>query len=359
MSRLRVAVIGAGSIANMHLKSYVANANVELVGIHDLNFERATEKAERFGAAHAYRTLDDVLTNPDIDAVSICTWNDSHAELAIAALEAGKHVLLEKPLSKSVAEAEAIAQAVAISGKHLEVGFVRRFGQNTQVLKSFVDAGELGEIYYARARNIRRLGNPGGWFADSRRSGGGPLIDIGVHVLDLCWYLMGAPNAVTVSGVTHTRLGNRANVSSLSRYKVADYDPGKNDVEDLATAFIRFDNGSSLMLETSYSLHAVEDELSVAVFGDRGGAELEPALKIVTERLDTVLNVHPQVDHSTFDFDAGFADEINHFVALCRGEAKEVAPVGHGVEMMRILSAIYESAASGHEVALTRPELVV
>ncbi|MBC7723759.1 MAG: Gfo/Idh/MocA family oxidoreductase, partial [Burkholderiaceae bacterium] len=126
MSRLRVAMIGAGSIAAKHLRAYADNPVVDLVAVHDINFGRAAERAEEFGATHAYRTLAEVLDNPEIDAVSVCTWNDSHAELAIASLDAGKHVLLEKPLSKTVAEAEAIAAAVARSGRHLQVGFVRR-----------------------------------------------------------------------------------------------------------------------------------------------------------------------------------------------------------------------------------------
>ncbi|MGV8876374.1 MAG: Gfo/Idh/MocA family protein [Rhodoglobus sp.] len=352
MSKLRVAVIGAGSIANMHLKSYVANDDVELVGIYDQNGQRAKEQAERYGAKHAFESLEQLLQHPGIDAVSICTWNNSHADLAIAALDAGKHVLVEKPLSKTVAEAEAIAAAAARSGTKVQVGFVRRFSSNAKVLKSFVDAGELGEIYFAKASNVRRIGNPGGWFADSERSGGGPLIDIGVHVLDLCWYMMGSPKAVSVSGVTYNKLGNRANITNLSRYKVADYDPTLSDVEDMATALIRFENGASIVFDTSYSLHATEDRLSLSIFGQNGGAELEPELRIVSERLDTVLNISPQVDHVTFDFDEGFQNEINHFVALCRGEAEDIAPVEHGVEMMRILAAIYESAAQGKEIAL-------
>lgn len=353
MSRLGIGVIGVGSIADMHLGAYAANPAVRLVGTYDIDADRNRAKAETFGVARAHGSLEDLLADPEIDAVSVCTWNNSHAELAVAALEAGKHVLVEKPLSRTVAEAEAIADAVRRTGRLLQVGFVRRFGANTQVLKSFVDGGTLGEIYHARATNIRRIGNPGGWFADSARSGGGPLIDIGVHVLDLCWYLMGTPRATTVSAVTHNRLGNRANVTSLSRYKVADYDPTLSDVEDLATALVRFENGASLLLETSYSVHAPEDRLEVAVFGDRGGAELEPRLRIVTEQHDTVLNIDPQIDHLSFDFEEGFANEVAHFVALCLGEAEEVAPVGHGLEVMRMLGGVYESAALGREVSLT------
>lgn len=352
MSRLGIGIIGAGSIANKHLQSYVANPDVTLVGVYDRNVARSREKAERFGAAHSFETLDALLERDDIDAVSICTWNDSHAELAIAALDAGKHVLVEKPLSTTVVEAEAIVAAARRSGTKVQVGFVRRFSSNAKVLKTFVDAGELGDVYFAKATNLRRIGNPGGWFADTARSGGGPLIDIGVHVLDLCWYMMGSPKATTVSGIIDSRLGNRANVTNLSRYKVADYDPDLSDVEDLAAALIRFENGATILLDTSYSLHASDDRLEVSIFGDRGGADLEPELRIVTERHDTVLNISPQVDLLTFDFDEGFQNEIDHFVALCLGEAPDIAPIEHGLEMMRILTAIYESAALGREIAL-------
>jgi len=352
MSRLRVGVIGAGSIANMHLKSYVANPDVTIVAIYDINYDRAVEMAEKYGATRAYDSLAGILDDPEVDAVSICSWNNSHAELAIAALEAGKDVLVEKPLSRTVAEAEAVEAAVQRTGRKLQIGFVRRFSSNARTLKAFIDAGELGELYYGKGVNIRRIGNPGGWFADSARSGGGPLIDIGVHVLDLCWYLMGCPKPKTVSGTTYSRLGNRSNVTSLLRYKVADYDPTMSDVEDMATAFIRFENGASLILETSYSLHAAQDELSVSVYGDQGGAELEPKLRMVTERHDTVLNIEPQADLLSFDFDEGFQNEIDYFVAVCLGEAPEIAPVGQGVAMMRMLTGIYESARLGREIAL-------
>lgn len=350
--RLGIGVIGAGGIAAIHLQSYAANPAVELVAVHDRHSERAQARADRFGAAHAYQSLDELLGDPAVDAVSICTGNDSHAELAIAALDAGKNVLIEKPLGRTVREAEAIAQAVDRSGKSLQVGFVRRFSANAKLLKTFITAGELGDIYYAKASYLRRVGNPGGWFADSSRSGGGPLIDIGVHVLDLAWYMMGAPKPITVSGNTYARLGNRANITNLQRWNVPDYDPARNDVEDLANAMIRFEDGQSILLEASYSLHAPADELRVAVYGDKGGAELEPSLRLTTERHDTILNIVPDVDLLTFDFEEAFANEIDHFVKLCLGEAADVAPVTHGVQIMRMLCGIYESAALGHEVTL-------
>ena len=214
--------------------------------------------AEKYGAHRAYADPQELLADPEIDGVSICTWNNSHATWAIAAIEAGKHVLVEKPIARTLEEAEEIQRTVEASDRVVQVGFVRRHSANCQVLKSFIDADELGEIYYAKASCIRRVGNPGGWFADKEIAGGGPLLDIGIHVLDLCWYLMGSPKVVSVSGNTYDRLGNRANVTTMPRYTVADYDPTKNTVEDLANAVIRFENGASLLLDCSYSLHATQ-----------------------------------------------------------------------------------------------------
>ncbi len=255
------------------------------------------------GGEEPLHSAADLLADPAVEAVSICTWNNTHAELAIAALEAGKHVLVEKPMSRSWEDAKRVQQVAEASGLVLQVGFVRRHSANARILKQFVDAGDLGEVYYAKASAIRRAGNPGGWFANKAISGGGPLIDIGVHVIDLCWYLMGSPKVVAVSGNTYEKLGNRSNITSLPRYTVSDYDPNLNDVEDLANAMVRFDNGASMMIDVSFSLHVKEDSFSVQVFGDKGGAELEPELSIATERMNTVLNISPQISSPTFDLD--------------------------------------------------------
>lgn len=352
MSKLNVAVIGGGSISEMHLKAYANHSDCHLMAVCDVNEARAREKAEQYGAESVYTDYRELLERSDLDAVSICTWNNTHAEISIAALKAGKHVLVEKPLSKTVEEALAVEQAVKESGKLLQIGYVRRCGSNAQILKQFIDNRDLGEIYYAKASCLRRLGNPGGWFADPERSGGGPLIDLGVHVIDICWYLMGKPRAVSVSGHAYHRLGNRANVKNLSYYKAADYDPSQNGVEDMANALIRFENGASLYVDVSFTLHAKKDVLSVQLYGEQGGAELEPELHITTEKHDTILNMTPQVDHLSFDFHQAFANEIDHFVQSIQFGWEPISPIQDGVEMMKILCGIYESARLGKEVRL-------
>lgn len=352
MTRVRIGVIGTGSIAQLHLDAYAGNPEAELVAVSDMNLDRARSVAEKYGARRAYGDPRELLADPEVDAVSICTWNESHVQWSIAALNAGKHVLVEKPMSRTAREALEVQNAVTASNRVLQVGFVRRHSPNAQVLKTFIDDGDLGDIYYARASVIRRVGNPGGWFADKSISGGGPLIDIGVHVIDLCWYLMGSPKAVSVSANSYQRLGNRANITTMPRYQVSDYDPNTNSVEDMVNALVRFDNGASLAIEASYSLHATKDSIGVSVFGDKGGADLEPKLTIATEMHGSVVNVTPQISSRTFELERAFSNEIDNFIGTVQGRTASVAPVSHGAEITRILEGIYASAEAGKELRL-------
>jgi len=349
MTFVNVGVIGTGSIASAHLTAYRNHPGVKLLAVCDVNERRAREQAELYGAAKAYTNYREMLADPDIDAISICTWNNSHAEISIAALDAGKHVLCEKPLSRTVEEALRVEEAVRRSGNIFQVGFVRRYGMNAQVLKQFIDAGELGDIYYAKASCLRRIGNPGGWFADKERSGGGPLIDLGVHMIDLCWYMMGKPKVTAVFGNTYDALGNRSNIENLSYYKASDYDADKNTVEDCANAILRFENGASLMVDVSFSLHAKEDEFYVKLYGTKGGAELEPALTLTLEKHNTILNVDPQIDRRSFTGE-DFANQIDHFIGCCRDGRTPNSSVEDGLELMKMLCAIYEAAESKKEV---------
>lgn len=351
LNKLNIGVIGAGSISDLHFQAYEKLGDaVQIAAVCDLNRARAQEKADKYGASQVYEDYHELLANPSIDAVSICTWNNTHAEISIAALKAGKHVLVEKPLCRTVEEALQVQQAVRDSGKVLQVGFVRRYDANAQLVKRFVENGEFGNIYYAKASCIRRLGNPGGWFADKSRSGGGPLIDIGVHVIDICWYLMGRPKVVSVTGNTYKKLGNRSNVKNLSFYKAADYDASQNSVEDMANALVRFENGASLMVDVSFTLHAKQDETVVKLFGEKGGLELEPALALVSEKHDTILNITPQTDQKGLNVTAAFQNEIRCFIESCTTGVEPISPVEDGVELMKILCGIYESAETGREV---------
>lgn len=350
MQVLKVGVIGGGGIADLHLQSYAKNEQVEIAAVCDVNAERAREMAEKYHSSRVFVDYHQLLQDNEVEAVSICTWNNTHAEIAIAALEAGKHVLVEKPMTTSIEEAEKVEKAVNDSGKLLQVGFVRRYDKNIEMLKRFIDSGDLGEIYYAKASYLRRFGNPGGWFSDKARSGGGPLIDLGVHIIDICWYLMGCPKVKSVRGNTYYKLGNRSNLKGLSSYHSVDFDPDKNDVEDMANALICFENGASLMVDTSFTLHAKTDETSVKIYGEKGGAEIEPELSIITEKHDTILNSTPQVDRQSFDIVQGFQNEIDHFVACCLDQQDVISPVQDGVEMMKILCGIYESAEKGIEI---------
>jgi len=350
MSNLRIGVVGTGGIATAHLKAYAKHPDAEIVAVCDTKADRAQAVAIEWGAERSYSDPAALFADDGVDAVSICTWNNTHAPLAIEAINAGKHVLLEKPMSRTYVEATEVLAAVEASDRVLQVGFVRRHSSNCRLLKRYIDAGDLGDIYYAKASLLRRLGNPGGWFADKAISGGGPLIDVGVHVIDLCWYLMGSPKVTTISANTYHHLGNRAHITTYPRYKVADYDPTKNDVEDMVNAVIRFENGASMLMDTSYSLHATSDSIAVSVFGDHGGADLEPSLQIATEQHNSMVNIIPQIATSTFNFEDGFNHEIANFIETCLGHAESIAPAWHGAEVMKILDGIYISAEQGQEI---------
>lgn len=347
---VKVGIIGAGSISDFHLKAYQSNPDVEIYAICDLNEQRAKDKAAQYGAKVVHTDYHEMLKDPELDAVSICTWNNTHAPISIAALRAGKNVLVEKPLCTTVEEALEVEKAVKETGKILQVGFVRRYEPSTRVLKEFIDSGDLGEIYYAKASYIRRLGNPGGWFADIERSGGGPLIDLGVHIIDICWYLMGKPKVKSVSGNVYHKLGNRSNIKNLSFYQAADYDAEKNTVEDMANALVRFENGASLFVDVSFTLHAKNDEISMKIYGDKGGAEVEPNLVIMSEKHDTILNMEPQIDPVSADYAVPFQNEINHFIECCQTGEKPHSPIEDGVELMKILCGIYESSEKKSEI---------
>jgi len=234
------------------------------------------------------------------------------------------------------------------------IGLVRRFGNDAAILQDFINNGYMGEIYYAKATYLRRNGCPGGWFSDKEKSGGGPLIDLGVHVIDLVRYLIGGPKAVSVTGVTFNKLKNRPGIKNRPGYTAADAG-NKFDVEDLASAMIKFDNGSALVVETSFSLNIKKDTGNIELFGTKAGARLDPDLELYTEQNGYLVDITPAMN-TRLSFDGLFEREIRHFIDCIADGAECISTAEDGVEAMRIIDAIYKSSATGREVLIQREE---
>lgn len=351
MEKIKVGIIGVGGISAAHIKAYQANPRVELYAFCDIREDRLKEMAEQYGVTRTFTDKDEMLKLKELDAVSVCTWNSQHAPCVIAALNAGKHVLCEKPMATSVAEAKAMQEAALRNHKLLMIGFVRRYGRDTAILQDFIRDGHFGELYLAKATYLRRKGNPGGWFGDKSRSGGGPLIDLGVHVIDLTRYLMGNPRPVSVYGVTFQKLFDRSNIKAYRHYvSSSKTDHDLCDVEDYAAAAIRYENGAALLVETSFSLNIQKDQGRIELFGTKAGAKLEPDLEIFGEASDYLTDM--KVVGETASDSSMFGREIDHFIECVADGAECISPAQHGVELMKILEAVYKSAETGHEVII-------
>ena len=353
MKKIKVAVVGTGSISGLHIRAYMKNPNVELYALCDINEEVLKKAGQTYGVTRLYTDEAEMLKDlPEIDAVSVCTWNSAHASCSIMALNAGKDVLCEKPMALNATEAQAMLDAARKNNCKLMIGFVRRFGNDCDVMSDFIASGTLGDIYYAKACYLRRNGNPGGWFGDKSRSGGGPLIDLGVHVIDLTRYLMGNPRPVSVFGATYDNIGSRPNLKeSLDYVSVGKTNEDICDVEDLATALVRYDNGAVLSVEASFNLHIKNNVGKIELFGSKGGMKLDPELEIYTEQNGYLTNVSLNKP-TALSFDGLFEKEINYFVNSLLNDVSLDSIAEDGVMIMKILDAIYESAKTKKEVQI-------
>ncbi len=353
MNKLKVAIIGVGGISKQHINSYLGNPDVELYAFCDINEKVLYAKGEQYGITRLYNDEATMLRElPEIDAVSVCTWNSAHAPCTIMALEAGKHVLCEKPMATNAEDAKKMLETARRVGKKLMVGFVRRFGKDTKVIKDFMEEGSIGELYYAKASYLRRNGCPGGWFGDKSRSGGGPLIDLGVHVIDLVRYLMGNPKPVSVTGRAFKKLGNRPDIKDTVAYKsVSRSGSDVFDVEDLATAFVRFDNGAVLTIDTSFSLNLKRDITKIELFGTKGGIYLDGDVELYTDIGGYLSNVTLNMK-TAYEMKDIFQNEINYFVDAILNDTDTYAIAEDGIMLMKMLDAIYKSSELGEEVKL-------
>ena len=356
---LRVGICGSG-ITKVHIEGYQKIAGVRVVAIAGPDTDRCQEVADTYGIPQVFADYREMLAL-GLDAVSIGVPNVYHTGIALAALEAGCHVLCEKPLADTLAGAERIVKAAGRSDRVFMVAFNRRYFSNARALRRFVDAGTLGPIYHARTGWTRRTGIPGfgGWFTTRALSGGGPLIDLGVHMLDLALYMMDYPRPVAVSGATYAAFGPRG--KGASDYAPRPTDPSKVvfDVEDFATGLIRFENGATLLLQAGWAgYQSLKDDISLQLFGREGGASInmpdsrsEASLRLTTELAGEVVEVVPSLPVAPRGDD--YDREAAAFVAAIRAGEPSPAPSEQGLFIMQIIDALYRSAEAGREVVIS------
>ncbi len=350
MEHFRIGIIGAGAISERHLNSYRQIPAVKVCSICDVNEATAKARAQAYGIEKYYTDAMDIITDPEIDAVSIVTPTFTHKNLVIAALEHGKHVLCEKPPALNAKEAAMCEEVAKRTGKLLMYGFVVRFSKETTFLKDYIAAGALGKIYYAELARIARSFRIGGWFVNKELSGGGALIDSVIHQLDMALYLMGHPKVHSVKGFTSHEIADLPYKmkGNGKGWNSADTNSYSHEVESLAGGLIRFEDGSSLYLKTSWALNSTKPGTFVELCGTDGGAILDNgAVKLVTvDESGYYLESAPVLRDEVVVFDR----EIAHFVDCCLGKAECICKPEEGTYIMQIIDAIYKSAETGKEV---------
>ncbi len=356
-TRLRAGVVGLGWAGQQHLNGYQQLTDVDIVGLAGPETDKLASLGAEYGVEGTYPDLTTMLAEANLDVVSLGTPTALHAPMAIEALEAGVHVLSEKPMAETAERSRAMVDAALANDRVLEVTFNKRQGAEIRTLKEIVDRGTLGDIYYAKAGWVRRHGIPGlgSWFTQKAWAGGGPMMDIGIHALDLALDLMGEPQAETVSGSTYAMFGPRGRGGSGSgsnKWRDANSVETGFEVEDLGTAFVRMDNGATLLLEASWSQFVPADRLYLEIYGTEGGARfqfeggvgsLDVNVDIDGVRAELLPRLHPAGAHP-----ACVADFVA-VVASGQWEGRH-GEIGH--KRTEIIDACYASAAQRAEVSL-------
>ena len=352
-SKLRMGVVGVGGIWSWgHQETWKNHPEVEIVAVCDVIKERADHWARETGAKAYYDYRDLIAAGKgELDFVDVCTPNLYHSRVAVAALNAGMNVFTEKPDAINVKEAQKMADAASKSGKTLMAMRNNRWLPASMWLKKYIDAGSMGNVYTGRCGWQRRRGIPGkgGWFTTKALSGGGPLIDLGVHFIDVATWLMNDPKPVAVSGCTYRKFADAGTSDSEhSKFGGKAQDAGTFDVEDLAIGFIRFADGQSLQIEFSWASNIENENVFVELRGDKAGAKLDfTTLKIFSECQAGLYDIQPKLEKNPRG-EHGMM--LHHFVDVLQKRAKPIIKPEHGVNMIKILTAMYESADKGREV---------
>ncbi|WP_334071727.1 MULTISPECIES: Gfo/Idh/MocA family oxidoreductase [Paenibacillus] len=353
---LKVAIIGCGGIANgKHLPSLAKQPQVQMTAFCDIVEERAAKAASEYGAegAKVYTDFRKLLEETDVDVVHVCTPNDSHAEITVASLESGRHVMCEKPMAKTAEQARRMLDAAKRTGKKLSIAYQNRFRDDSLFLKQVCENGELGDIYFGKALALRRRAVPTwGVFLDEEKQGGGPLIDIGTHALDLTLWLMDNYEPKSVTGSVFHKLGSRANAANA----FGPWDPEQFKVEDSAFGFITMKNGATIALESSWALNVIDfGEARTLLCGTEGGADMNDGLRLNGEKLSRLYETKVDFGSGGVAFFEGQQEndatrEARYWVEAILEDKEPLVKPEQALVVTEILEAIYESAKTGKTV---------
>jgi predicted dehydrogenase len=345
----KLGIISAGAISKNHIEGYT-KAGAEVIAICDPVPAAVEARVKEYKIANGYASAEELLANKDIDAVSVCSPNSLHCEFVLKALAAGKHVMTEKPMAMNVDEAKSMVEAAKKAGKILMCGHNQRFIPDCQKVNDLRNQGALGEVYHARCGWIRRRGIPGlgKWFTTRKMSGGGPLIDIGIHLIDRTWYMMGKPRPVAVSGQTYSKFGKKIESYVCTGMWAGPRDPkGVMDVEDFASAFVRFENGATMSVEVSWAANRADESSYSIIMGEKLGARVDDVgLTVFGERGDAISTETLAFDKSVY------LDRYQHFVKCIQEGVKCSCPGEDGLAIQQVLNGIYQSSEKNAEVRI-------
>ncbi len=354
---LNIGFIGCGNIAqNKHMAGLSKIEGVNLCGFTDTNPETAKMAQTAYGTknSNVYDNAESLLKNSDLDIIHICTPNFTHAELSLMALDAGKHVMVEKPMAISSDDAQKMLDKATEKGLQLTIGHQTRFREDVRQLKSLIGADVLGEIYYAKAHAIRRRGVPSwGVFLNKEIQGGGALIDIGCHALDLTMYLMDNFKPKMVVGNIYQKLGKQTGLTN----SWAPWDPNKFEVEDSAFGFVTMENGATLTIEASWALNSLDtSNITSVLCGTKGGADMKEGLRVNLDSNGMLQTVKP-TESKNFEFPPKIVPtlgdmEMAAWINAVRTETEPCVKAAETLQVTRIIEALYKSSESGKPVYL-------
>lgn len=351
MSKVKAAVIGCGTIANSaHIPAYMANPDVEVMYFCDIILERAEQAVARYGSGKAVADYREILHDPEVEAVSVCTPNHVHASISIDFLQAGKHVLCEKPAARTYEEAVQMQKAQHETGKILNIGVVNRFNTGVNHIKKLIDDGELGEVYhvYVSFRSHRSIPGLGGAFTTKAIAGGGALIDWGVHFLDIVMYCCGDPATKTVSAQAYSKLGkNIADYKYINMWASAPDPSGVYDVDDFVTGMIRT-AGPTITVNGAWAQNIGVDEMYIDFIGDKAGIRLQYGadFKMYTTKGDMIVEIIPKYQETWM-----FQNEIDSFIHCVRSNEKLPSHIDTVILTSRMMQAMYDSSEQCKEIA--------